>query len=356
MRTIEIDAFGVRSRAVYGTGLIAVLGDFPELASFAGRKAAVVTDEHVAPLLLPALIEGLERAGIGAVATVVPAGEVSKSHETLLTVYESWRSEGISRSDLAVALGGGVVGDLAGFAAATYLRGIPFLQLPTTLLAQADSAIGGKSAVDLPGGKNLVGAFAQPVLTIADADCLRSLDERQIRAGLAEIYKCGCIADLHLLERVRSLRWPLEWETLADLAYSAARIKAAYVERDPYDRGERMALNFGHTLGHAIEAVGGHWLHGEAVACGMIAAARWGEALGVTPVGTSDAMRRDLEALGLPVDGPQGDADAIRAALRCDKKATGDAIRLVLLERLGSATIRSLPIEAFWPLLEGSLS
>ena len=274
MGRIEITAQGQTYSVIAQSGLIERAGEY--LTGFSGKKAAVITDENVAALYAKPLEQSLLQAGITPVTLVVPAGEESKRHEVLLTLYTDLLANGITRSDCVIALGGGVVGDLAGYAAATYLRGVPMIQIPTTLLAQVDSSVGGKVAVNLPEGKNLIGAFCQPVLVLADADALKTLDGRQKRAGLAEIVKYGAIADRALLNEAANS--PLDAPHLASLVLRCCAIKASFVEQDPLDKGIRMMLNFGHTLGHAVEAVAGYgtYLHGEGVSIGMVAAAKWG--------------------------------------------------------------------------------
>ncbi|MDR3050357.1 MAG: 3-dehydroquinate synthase [Oscillospiraceae bacterium] len=313
------------------------------LARWRGRRAAVVADSNTAPLFRPRMAAALTASGITPTLLTVPAGEASKCHAQLLSLYTGFLDMALTRADLVVALGGGVVGDLAGYAAATYLRGVPLLQAPTTLLAQVDSSVGGKVAVNLPQGKNLVGAFCQPALVLIDPDTLRTLDARQLGAGLGEVIKYGCIADAALFAQLEAAgsRAALA-SMLPDIVCRCCRIKAGYVARDPLDFGPRMELNFGHTLGHALEnALGyGALLHGEAVCLGMLAAARWGEAAGVTPPGTSARIRALLTALGLPTDAPPVPPEALARAAKLDKKAAGDTVQLVLLSGIGRAVLR----------------
>ena len=251
----------------------------------------------------------LEAAGAQVSTAVLPAGETTKSPEHLSRLYDMFLDAGLTRSDSVFALGGGVIGDLAGYAACTYLRGVHFVQVPTTLLAQVDSSVGGKVAVNHVRGKNLLGAFYQPELVLIDCDTLATLDDRQFGAGLGEVIKYGCIADRALFEQLESLGSRASLLPALDgIIARCCEIKARYVREDPHDHGIRMQLNFGHTLAHALEnALGyGTLLHGEAVCIGMGAAAGWGEALGVTPLGTRERIKRLLDAYGLPTQVPQG--------------------------------------------------
>ena len=331
-----------------GRGLLARAGEVAA-ASVSGRRAVVVTDSNVAPLHLPAVLASLRGAGFDAEAEVVPAGEATKSLRSLEGLWGAFHRRGIDRSDLVVALGGGVVGDLAGFAAATWLRGVAAMQVPTSLLAFVDSSIGGKTAIDLPFGKNLAGAFHQPVAVVGDPDVLGTLPPREFAQGMAEAVKTACIADEGLLSLLRAVagRAPVPEETERIVA-GCARSKADVASRDEREGGLRMILNFGHTVGHAIEKVLGYGAvpHGEAVAVGMVAAARLGERLGETPAGTADALADLLARLSLPVrvaDLPGGAAacapDALAAAMLADKKKLGARLHFVLLERWGRAKV-----------------
>ena len=304
-----------------------------------GRQAVVVTDDQVSRLYLEQALQSLRASGFTAASAVVPAGETSKTPNWLLWLYEQFHRADISRTDPVIALGGGVVGDLAGFAAATYLRGVPLIQVPTTLLAQVDSSIGGKTAIDLPFGKNLAGAFYQPRAVIMDPGLLRSLSRGQMADGMAEVIKYGLIRDLALLEQVEKKTYDLEW-----ILERCVRIKTAVVSLDEKDSGERMLLNFGHTLGHALEKATGFqtYTHGEAVAVGMAAAAAIGERLGLSAAGTADRVRRLLADYQLPVSAPLS-ADELLDAVRSDKKRLAGRIYYVLLRQPGEAFL--LPME-----------
>ncbi|MBQ6858818.1 MAG: 3-dehydroquinate synthase [Clostridia bacterium] len=312
----------------------------PLFAPYRGRRAAIVADSNTAPLYSYALMEQLHRAGVESSVIVLPAGEATKCPEELARLYDAFLDFRLTRADLVIALGGGVVGDIAGYAACTYLRGVHFVQVPTTLLAQVDSSVGGKVAVNHPRGKNLLGAFYQPELVLIDCDTLQTLDERQVGAGLGEVIKYGCICDRALFERIETLgsRAALT-PVLDEIIARCCALKAEYVRVDPHDHGVRMQLNFGHTLAHALEnAMGyGTLLHGEAVTIGMVAAARWGEALGMTPEGTSSRIRAVLRAYGLMTDVPAGlSPDALAGAMALDKKAEGRTVRAVILTEIGA--------------------
>ncbi len=315
----------------------------PLLGAYAGRRAAVVADEHTATLYGRALLCALRKAGAEATLLTLPAGETTKSAEQLFALYDAFLAAGLTRADAVFALGGGVIGDLAGYAACTYLRGVDFIQVPTTLLAQVDSSVGGKVAVNHPRGKNLLGAFYQPRLVLIDPNTLSTLDERQFGAGLGEVVKCGCIADSALFELLESLgsRKALV-PHLPEIVARCCALKARYVREDPHDHGVRMQLNFGHTLGHALEnALGyGRMLHGEGVCIGMAAAARWGERKGVTPPGTAKRLVALLDAYGLPSALPQGlSPEQLAETMALDKKAEGRTVRAVLLNRIGACDV-----------------
>lgn len=301
------------------------------------RVAAIVTDETVAALYFDELASSLRAAGTAVCKLALPAGERIKNQKCLFELY-GWLSEaGVSRQDVIIALGGGSVGDLAGFAAATYLRGVRLVNCPTTLLAQCDSAIGGKTGIDLPSGKNLVGAFYPAEAVIADPATLQTLPASQLASGTAEVIKCACIADKSLLGAVAA-------RDLPEMVRRSAEIKLKYVALDPLDRGARHALNFGHTIGHAVEALSGGALpHGCAVAIGMAAMAKIGERLGVTEAKTASTLQEILAASGLPNDISAYRASDLVPFIARDKKAAGDDIKAVLLKRLGEATVVSLP-------------
>ena len=280
----------------------------------------------------------------------ITAGEANKGWASLGVLFDALLGARFDRESLIVAVGGGVVGDLAGFAAAVYQRGIDFVQVPTTLLAQVDSSVGGKTGINHPMGKNMIGAFHQPRLVVVDVDTLRTLPARELSAGLAEVIKHGAVADAEYFDSVArdlpSLR-ALDAEALAAAVARSCEIKASVVERDEREGGLRAILNFGHTFGHAIEAgLGyGQWLHGEAVGAGMVMAADLSCRLGLLDGSAAARLREVVAAAGLPVRGPAWSTRRYLELMSIDKKAQRGTPRFVLLERIGSAQIRKAPNE-----------
>lgn len=307
-----------------------------------GGRAVVVTDCNVAPLYAQTVRESLERAGYDTGLYVIPAGEQSKRLSAVEGMYEAFYRQELTRGDLVAALGGGVVGDMAGFAAGTYLRGIACLQIPTTLLAQVDSSVGGKTGVDMPWGKNLVGVFHQPAAVVADPAALASLSPSLVADGMAEAIKCGCILDRTLFYDILEGRCDGD---KTDMIASCIDIKRRVVEDDERESGPRMILNFGHTIGHAIERAGGfeRYTHGQAVAAGMLHAAALGERLGVTPPGVRGLIERALSRWGFSGAADESGAELYKA-LTADKKRGGDFIRFVLLKDIGESVIMPLPL------------
>ncbi len=306
------------------------------------HRYILVTDSNVNRLHAGRVLTQLHEQGLLADPIEFPAGEASKSPETWTRVVERMAELGAGRDACVIALGGGVVGDLAGFAAATYARGVPFVQVPTTLLAMVDAAVGGKTGLDLPAGKNLVGAFHWPRVVLCDPVVLATLPESNIREGLAEAVKHGAIADAEYARTLAREAPALIAKDPAALARAVARsveIKAEVVAEDPLESGRRATLNFGHTVAHALERLSGYALpHGEAVAIGMAAEARLGEALGISEPGTHAELVTLLRALGLPATLPGDVAPAaIPAAAATDKKARAGRTRYALLARLGEA-------------------
>lgn len=307
-------------------------------------RLAVVTDSNVAPLYLERVKRSLEESGFAVKDIIIPAGERSKSLEMLGYLYEEMLSFGLSRTDAVVALGGGVVGDLAGFAAATVLRGVDYVQIPTTLLAQVDSSVGGKVAVDLPAGKNLAGAFWQPKLVLMDPDCLNTLSDRIFSDGMAEVIKYGCIRDkafFDFLAQCGGRAGVMAY--MEQVLHTCCDIKRQVVLADERDTGLRMILNFGHTVGHAFELAGHYeqWTHGQGVGVGMLWAARLGERLGITPAGTGDTICGILERYDLPTRIPC-EWETMVEAVGLDKKRTGESLSFVLLSSLGDAEPRKM--------------
>ncbi len=336
--TLEVD-LGERSYPiVIGSGLLA--GGFDLSGYLTGKDCLVVSNETVAPLYFAALKRGL---GDFIVHTIDLAdGESFKTVASVESVVDRLVSSRANRDTTVIALGGGVVGDIAGFAAACYMRGVAFIQVPTTLLAQVDSSVGGKTGVNHPEGKNLIGAFHQPQLVLIDTDTLETLPDRELRAGLAEVIKHAAICDAEFfvwLETNMDALLAKDTKALAHAIKRSCEIKAAVVSEDEKEQGKRALLNFGHTFGHAIEnCLGyGEWLHGEAVAAGMVMAAHL-SGLGQEEVGR---LRDLIVAAGLPVIAPAISADDLRAAMGMDKKVQNKALRFVLLKSIGEAFVTS---------------
>ena len=336
-------ALGARSYPIHiGAGLL----DRPELFAphVAHRRAAVVTNETVAPLFADRLDATLGRAGASVLRVVLPDGESFKTLATLNRVFDALLRANADRRTVIVALGGGVVGDIAGFAAATYQRGVPYIQVPTTLLAQVDSSVGGKTAVNHELGKNMIGAFHQPLAVVADTDTLATLPERELAAGLAEVVKHGAIRDaafLDWIERNAQALRQRDREALAHAIRRSCEIKAAVVSEDERETGARALLNFGHTFGHAIESGMGYgsWLHGEAVAAGMALAARFSARQGRLPSTSAERFVDLLGKLGLPVEAPGMTPARWMEFMARDKKNRDGRVTLILLEALGQAAI-----------------
>ena len=343
---ITVD-LGARAYTVHvGAGLLDHLDALVPVPPHA-RRAVVVSVAPVSGLYAAPVDSALERAGLAVGVVDVPDGEEAKTLRTLEGVYHRLAALGLGRDDLVVALGGGVVGDLTGFAAATWHRGVALVQVPTTLLAQVDSAIGGKTGVNLPEGKNLVGAFHQPVAVVADIATLATLPERERRAGLGEVAKYGFISDatiLDLLEQQPDEAVAGDAALLTDLVARSVAVKAEVVAADERESGRRALLNYGHTFGHAIETVTGYtaYRHGEAVALGMVAAARLSERLGVAPEGLSDRTVALLHRLGLPTGGVRADPAALWQAMTRDKKARA-GVRFVVCAAPGDARLVDQP-------------
>ena len=322
-----------------GRGLLADLPHLVQAACPAARYA-VISDSHVATLYGTKIVTRLHDATLQAQLFEFPAGEWNKTRETWAMLSDKMLAAQFGRDSAVLALGGGVVGDVAGFVAATYLRGIPYIQVPTTLLAMIDSSIGGKTGVDVPAGKNLLGAFHQPRLVVADLDLLGTLPTPQLAAGIAEAVKHGAIADADyftFLEREHDAVTTKQPDALERLVRRSVEIKADVVAADERESGRRAILNFGHTVAHAVEAtVQFAVLHGEAVAIGMAYEARLAERLGIAAAGTADRIARLLERYGLPLALPESaTADQLLATMRLDKKARAGTVRFALPEVVG---------------------
>jgi len=344
MDTLEV-SLGARSYPIHiGTGLVTDRGLLER--SIAAGQILIVTDANVAPLYLAGLRDAL--APREARALVLPAGEQHKTLATLERIFDTLVDEGFHRDACIVALGGGVVGDVAGFAAACYQRGIDFLQIPTTLLAQVDSSVGGKTAVNHPRAKNMIGAFYQPTAVIADTQTLRTLPARQLAAGLAEVVKYGLILDAEFfawLETHAEGALALDPEALRHIVRRCCELKAIVVAEDEREHGRRALLNLGHTFGHALESLGDYdrWLHGEAVAIGMVLAAHTSAALGTLDPDDVARVAGLLTRLGLPTRATEVSPDAVLDAMQLDKKATAAGLRLVLLDAIGAGVVVPAP-------------
>jgi 3-dehydroquinate synthase len=309
----------------------------------AGGAAAIVTNEVVGPLYLPRIRNAL--AGIQTTEILVPDGEGAKGWETLEKVFDALLAARCGRDTLLIALGGGVVGDLAGFAAAIYQRGVPFVQVPTTLLAQVDSSVGGKTAINHARGKNMIGAFHQPLAVVSDVSALDTLPERELRAGLAEVIKHALALDAAFVDWLethveRLLR--RERDALVRAVRRCCELKARIVAEDERESGVRALLNFGHTFGHAIEAGTGYgsWLHGEAIAAGMVMAAELSRGLGLVGAAEVARVRTLVKKAGLPTTGPALAPQQLMDLMAVDKKAARGKLRFVVLESIGRATLK----------------
>ncbi|HSV45765.1 MAG TPA: 3-dehydroquinate synthase [Ramlibacter sp.] len=324
----------------------------------ASSAALIVTNGTVAPLYgdrLAAVLRGRHRA---VHVVQLPDGEEHKSWQTLNLIFDALLERGSDRKTVLYALGGGVIGDMTGFAAASYMRGVPFVQVPTTLLAQVDSSVGGKTAINHPLGKNMIGAFYQPQRVVCDLDTLRTLPPRELAAGLAEVIKYGPIADLDFLDWIEANLDALLAREPAALAHAVRRsceIKAWVVGQDERETGLRAILNFGHTFGHAIEAgLGyGQWLHGEAVGCGMVMGIQLSQRLGLVDASFTERLTTLIRRAGLPVTGPRLGAERYLALMRVDKKAEAGEIRFVVVDGPGRAAMRPAPDALVREVIDG---
>ena len=315
------------------------------------RQAVIVSNPTVYGLHGLALRQALHGQHAQISQVLLPDGEAHKNWSTLNLIFDHLLGHACDRKTVLYALGGGVVGDMTGFAAASYMRGVPFVQVPTTLLAQVDSSVGGKTAINHPLGKNMIGAFYQPARVLIDLDTLRTLPDRELKAGLAEVIKYGPIADmdfLHWLEQHLDALLARDGAALAHAVKRSCEIKAQVVGVDERESGLRAILNFGHTFGHAIEAGLGYgaWLHGEAVGCGMVLAADLSASLGLVPADLAARVTRLIERTGLPTQAPAMPMAQWFQLMSVDKKASDGDIRFVLLDAPGSATMRAAPAAA----------
>ncbi|NMM11798.1 MAG: 3-dehydroquinate synthase [Polaromonas sp.] len=318
----------------------------------AAATALVVSNTTVAPLYAEPLMQALQARYGRVLLVTLPDGEIYKDWATLQLIFDALLESGCDRKTVLFALGGGVVGDMTGFAAASYMRGVPFVQIPTTLLAQVDSSVGGKTGINHPLGKNMIGAFYQPLLVVCDLDVLTTLPPRELSAGLAEVIKYGPIADMLFFEWIEAHLDALlakEPTALSHAIQRSCEIKARVVSQDERESGLRAILNFGHTFGHAIESgMGyGNWLHGEGVGCGMVMAAHLSQQLGLVDSRFVERLTSLIRRAGLPVKGPvlstTDNAGRYLELMRIDKKSEAGEIRFVLIEGPGKASVRTAP-------------
>jgi 3-dehydroquinate synthase len=357
MKPLRVE-LGQRSYSIYiEKDLLGRAGDLlaPVLT---GTRVAVITNTTVAPLYLDALKNTLHGHGFEIQEIILPDGEQYKTLESMGNMYEQLLDFGHDRSSTLIALGGGVIGDITGFAAATFLRGIAFVQIPTTLLAQVDSSVGGKTGVNLPGGKNMVGAFYQPEIVLVDPEVLNTLPARELRAGVAEVIKYGIIRDADFFAYLESSMpdvLQLAPEAISKVIRQCCSIKAAITTQDETEKGIRAYLNFGHTFGHAVETVTGYteFLHGEAVAIGMHKAAMLSNALGFCTSADCERIEALIRAAGLPVQPPSYTAADYVHAMMKDKKKKGSKLNFVMIKRIGEAFLQTVTHDQLHLLLEG---
>jgi 3-dehydroquinate synthase len=346
IQTVTVDTGSQRYDIVIGRSL---LGDSQSWKGLPVKgQAVVVSNETIAPLWAAQVVRSLGEAFRQVTLVTLPDGEAHKDWPALNQIFDHLLGSNADRHTVLFALGGGVVGDMTGFAAGCYMRGVPFVQIPTTLLAQVDSSVGGKTAINHPLGKNMIGLFYQPQRVICDLDTLDTLPQRELIAGLAEVIKYGPIADesfFNWLEDHLGALLARDGDALAHVIRRSCEIKAWVVGQDEKEGGLRAILNFGHTFGHAIEAgLGyGEWLHGEAVGCGMVMATRLSERLGLLSAQDAQRIVRLIERAGLPVVGPDLGVDRYLELMGHDKKAEGGQIRFVLIDGLGRAVVRTAP-------------
>ncbi len=324
-----------------------------------GKRAMIVTDSNLSPTYGKELLDSLNADGFEAGISIIPTGERSKSLDVLSTLYNSFAQFGITRNDFVIALGGGVTGDLSGFAASTWLRGTGFMQIPSSLLAMVDSSIGGKVAVNLPIGKNLVGAFYHPEIVLIDPLLLETLPERHFADGMAEVIKYGCIDDKDLFKSLESINDKSHaMENIEDIIYSCCDIKRKIVELDERETNLRMVLNFGHTIGHAIEKFFKYekYTHGEAISLGMIFAADLSHMLGYCSSELSDRLRILLSKFNLPVQLLGINTEDIINTVLVDKKVRTNEINLILIKSIGNVIIEKFPVDRIGGFINGILN
>ena len=346
MKTLEVD-LGNRSYPIYiGADLI----DRPELFKACEKSSSIyiVTNSTVAPLYAERLTKTLGTFGKTVRTIVLPDGESYKDWKNLQLIFDDLLKFGADRQTMLVALGGGVIGDMTGFAAASFMRGVRFIQVPTTLLAQVDSSVGGKTGINHPLGKNMIGAFHQPVAVIADLNTLKTLPARELSAGLAEVVKHGAIADAQFLDWIEANAKSLlacDTDSMSHAVLRSCEIKSAVVSADEREGGIRATLNFGHTFGHAIEAGMGYgeWLHGEAVGCGMVLGADLSCRLNYITRAEADRLKKIIQSMNLPIAPPKFGGKRYLELMQVDKKTESGQIRYVVLEKIGKAQIQGVP-------------
>ncbi len=341
MRTVHVET-GKPYDIFIERGIIDNCGKYASKLSTA-KKVTVITDTNVAPHYQWKIVNSLQQSGFEVKSHIFQAGEASKTLNTIAEMYNTLADFKMTRKDLIIALGGGVTGDMAGFAAATYLRGIDFIQIPTSLLAQVDSSVGGKTGVDLPHGKNLVGAFHQPIAVLIDPETLNTLPDTYICDGMAEVIKYGCIKNSDFFENLEKEN---ALDHIDDVIETCVSIKRDVVNRDERESGERMLLNFGHTLGHAIEKIYNFKgiSHGMAVAIGMVLISKAGEKQGITEIGTTEKIAKLCQKYGLPVS-DEATFEAMADAAKGDKKTAGGGINLVLLNKIGDSFTKKVELD-----------
>lgn len=346
MRILEVKLKDNSYNIFIKKGMLSEIGQCLK-ETFKSKKVAIITDENLNSLYGAALNKTISDKGFTVKTISIKPGEESKCFDTLQQVYKELSDFKITRDDLIIAFGGGVVGDLGGFAASTYLRGIPYIQVPTSLLAQVDSSVGGKVAVDLPWGKNLVGSFYHPKAVFIDPELLKTLSKKFLHDGLAEVIKYGCIKDDEIIQKLMGYKDDEELlENIEEIIYICCDIKRAVVESDEKDFGDRMLLNFGHTLGHAIEKYFnyGQYSHGEAVGIGMVEITKKSEQLGITEEGASKVIKEVLNKYDLPSELPLVNRADILDTITLDKKNLGENINLIMIRKIGEGFINKVRI------------